>query len=120
MDYRKLNSFTVRPPRPLPRIDKWLDSLGDEHVFSTLDASSRYWKREVNKTNRQRTAFTSPGCLYQFAMMPFGLKKALATFQRVIIIVLPSVERQFALVYLDDINIFSKTPQEHIAHIKMI
>ena len=52
--------------------------------------------------------------------MPFGLKNAPATFQRVIEMALRSILRKFYLVYIDDIIIFSDTPEQHLQHIKEV
>lgn len=74
---------------------------------------------KVDKADREKIAFTSHYGLYQLTRMLFDLKYALETFQRVIGIILSSIKWQFALVYLLDIFMVSKTPREYKAYTKM-
>lgn len=94
--------------------------MGEETVFSTLDANSGYWHVEVDPKDRDKTAFTSHHGLYRFRRIPLGLKNAPATFQRAVDILLMTVKWQFALVYLEDIVTFSTTPRQHIEHTKKV
>ena len=82
VDYRALNGITVKDAYPLPRVDETLDSLGGAQYFSTLDMASGYWQVEVDQGDRQKTAFSTPQGHFEFAVMPFGLCNAAATFQR--------------------------------------
>lgn len=101
-------------------MDERIDSLGEATVFSTLDANGSYWQIEIEKSDRDKTAFTSPHGLYRFIRMPFGLRNAPGTFQRTMDVILSTVKWQFALVYLDDIVVFSRTPVEHIDHVRHV
>lgn len=109
IDYRKLNAMTIRDSYPIPWMDECIDSLRNAAVFSTLDANWGYWQVPIRPDHRPNTSFTSHFGLYQFLRMPFGLKNAPATFQRLMDRILGSVRWQFALVYLDDVIIFSRT-----------
>ena len=91
-----------------------LDTLGQAKWFSTLDLASGYWQVEVAPEDREKTAFATPGGLFQFKVMPFSLTNAPATFQRLMERVLKGLHWSTCLVYLDDINIFSKTINEHL------
>ena len=82
-----------------------IDSLGEATIFSTLDANSGYWQIRMAEQDKTKTAFTTHHGLYQFTRMPFGLKNAPATFQRVMDIIMATVLWKFALVYIDDIII---------------
>jgi Reverse transcriptase (RNA-dependent DNA polymerase) len=84
IDYCKLNALAVRDCYPLPRMDDCLDSLGAVNIFSTIDASSGFWKLDVADEDEERTTFTSHRGTYQFKRMPFGLIIAPATFQRAV------------------------------------
>ena len=78
---------------PLPRVD---DSL------TTLDLASGYWQVLVDDKSHEKTAFVTHSGLYEFSVMPFGLKNAPATFQRLMETVLSGLIRKVCLDYLDD------------------
>lgn len=120
IDYRRLNAVTIRDSYPIPRMDECIDSLGDAQVFSTLDCNSGYWQIEVETEDRPKTAFVTHHGVYQYTRMPFGLKNAPATFQRAVDMILASVKWQYAIVYLDDIVIFSRNVEEHLKHIRTV
>lgn len=101
-------------------MDECNDSTGDAQLFSILNANSGYWQIEVDKPDRERTAFMSHYGVHQVTRMPFGLKSAPATVTRIMYIMLFNVKWQLTLVYRDDNAIFSITPQEHMAHTKMV
>ena len=114
VDYRNLNSITKRDFYPLPRIDDILDQLGGNKYFTTLDLISGYWQIGIAEKDREKTAFITQDGLYEFNRMPFGLKCAPATFQRVMDKVLYGLKGNHCMVYLDDIVIYSKTITEHV------
>ena len=120
VDYRRLNAMTVRDSYPIPRMDECIDSLGDANVFTTLDANCGYWQIEIDEDDRDKTAFTSHWGLFRFKRMPFGLKNAPGTFQRAADVILSKVKWQTALVYLDDVIVYSKTYEEHFEHLRTV
>jgi hypothetical protein len=120
VDYRKLNSVTKRDVYPLPRIDDAIDALAGAQYFSTLDLLSGYWQIEMDPNDKEKTAFCTPGGLYQFKRMPFGLANAPATFQRLMDKVLRAVKYRMALVYLDDIIIYSPDFKTHMQHLEEV
>ena len=107
IDYRQLNERTVRDSYPLPRMDDFLDSLGDTQFFSTLDYNARYRKIPIAEEDKPKTAFTCHCGTYQSTRLPFGLSNAPATVQRAIDMILSGVKWQNSLVYFDDLIIFS-------------
>ena len=82
IDYRGLNSVTKSDTFPLPRIDDLLDQLGKAKYFSTLDLAAGYWQVQLHPDSRAKSAFVTHQGLYEFRVMPFGLKNAPAVFQR--------------------------------------
>src|SRR5688572_6384437 len=74
----------------------------------------------LRKEDREKTAFITAQGQYQFIVMSFRLNNAPATFQRLINRVLRPYLRKFAVVYLDDIIIFSKNLEDHVQHVKMV
>lgn len=120
IDYRKLNENTIEDKYPLPRIDEILDNLGRCTYFTTLDLAQGFHQIEVDSDSIEKTAFTIGNGHYEYVRMPFGLKNAPSTFQRVMDNVLREHLHRICFVYMDDIVIFSKSLQEHQQHIKLI
>ena len=124
VDYRLLNAVTKPDLYPLPRIDDLLDQLGKSQYFSTLDLASGYWQIRVHPNSIEKTAFITPQGLFEFRVMPFGLKNAPSVFQRLMSRVLmglnPEDGPDFVAVYIDDVLIFSRTLTDHIQHLKLV
>ena len=119
VDYRLLNAKTAADSYPLPRMDDCIDPLGDAAVFTTLGCNSGYWKIPVGPEDRDKTRFTMHMGTFRHFRMPFGPKRAPATFQRALDIILSRVRWQICLVYLDDVIIFSRT-HEHAHHLDTV
>lgn len=120
IDYRKLNENTIDDRYPIPNINDILDKLGKCNYFSTIDLASGFHQIEINKNDIPKTAFSVENGHYEFLRMPFGLKNAPSTFQRVMDNVLHDLQGNICLVYMDDIIIYSTSLQEHINHIKLV
>ena len=121
IDFRKLNSLTVKDSHPLPRICKTLESLAGAAHFSTFDMNSGFWQVPMAEESKQYTAFTlgSMG-LYECESMPFGLCNALPTFQRLMQNCLGELNLTYCLIYLDDVIVFSDTPDEHLGRMRVV
>ena len=120
IDYRQLNKATIKDRYPLPRIDDTIDALYGAQYFSTLDLFSGYWQIEIEEADKHKTAFICEYGQYEFNRMPFGLTNAPGTFQRLMNKILKPVLYESALVYLDDIIVFSKTLEDHIKHLETV
>ena len=103
---------------PLPKIDEMYGSLHGAKIFTTLDLHSGYYHIALDNESNAKTAFITPFGKYEFNAGPFGLAQAPAYFQQLISIVLQDCS-EFAMVYLDDIIIFSRNEQEHLKHIEI-
>ena len=114
VDYRRLNSLTVKDAYPLPRIDDSLRLLGNQQWFSTMDLASGYWQVAMSPEAKKKAAFVTNEGLFQFRVMPFGLCNAPATFERLMDRVLCGMRWSRCLVYLDDVISFGKTVPEAI------
>ena len=73
IDFRDVNSVTIKDSYPLPRIDDILDSLNGTQYFTTLDLMSGYWQIEMEEASKEKTALISHRGLYECNVMPFGL-----------------------------------------------
>ena len=74
----------------------------------------------MHPESRQKTAFVTHNGLYEFNVMPFGLTNSGASFQRLMGHILRGLEYRFALIYIDDIIIFSKSIDEHLTHLEEV
>jgi len=113
VDFRKLNDLTIGDFFPLPNITDILDQLGNAKYFSTLDLASGYHEIPMHEEHRNKTAFSTPYGNFKFNRMPFGLKNAPATFQRLMNSVLTGIQGLKCLVYLDDIVIYGQNLKEY-------
>ena len=115
IDFRKLNSLTVKDSHPLPCICEALESLTGAAHYSTFDMNSGFWQVPMDEESKQYTAFTlgSMG-LYECESMPFRLCNAQPTFQRLMQNCLGELNLTYCLIYLDDVIVFSEMPEEHL------
>ena len=115
IDFRKLNSLTVKDSHPLPHICETLESLTVAAHFSMFYMNSGFWQVPMAEESKQYTAFTlgSMG-LYECESMRFGLCTAPSTFQRLMQNCLGELNLTYCLIYLDDVIVFSDTPEGHL------
>ena len=117
VDYRALNKLTKLNAYPLPRIDECYRNLAGAQFFTCLDLWSGYWQIRLTDDAKEKTAFTCRYGHFQFRVMPFGLTNAPATFQRMMNDILHDFIDRCAMVYLDDVIVFSQTEEEHIQNV---
>ena len=117
VDYRKLNSITLKDSFPLPRIDDIFDRLSGSHYFTKLDFKSGYFQVPLAPEDRPKTAFSTRDNHYQFTVLPQGIRNGPPTFQRIVNQILGPHRRSYCLAYIDDIIVFSRTFDEHVAHL---
>ena len=103
---------------PLPKIDEMYAKLKGAKIFSTIDLRSGYHHIALGKSSRAKTAFVTPFGKYEFLMVPFGLAQAPAYFQLLMNKVLKGLK--FAMMYLDDIIIFSQDELQHLEHLEIV
>ena len=116
IDYRQLNRYTKRVEFPLLNIGTILDTLGESKIFSALDLTQGYHQVRIHEVpDIHKTAFKTQFGLFEFTVLPFGLTAAPSTFQRLMNHVLQPHEKDYAICYLDDILIHSKTQEYHLS-----
>ncbi|GJW26954.1 putative reverse transcriptase domain-containing protein [Tanacetum coccineum] len=120
IDYRELNKLTVKNRYPLPRIDDLFDQLQGSSVYSKIDLRSGYHQLRVRDEDIPKTAFRTRYGHYEFQVMPFGLSNAPAVFMDLMNRVCRPYLDKFVIVFIDDILIYSKTKEEHDAHLRLI
>jgi transposase InsO family protein len=120
VDYRRLNAVTRRPIFPIPEAQQLFDTLDGARYFSCLDLSQGYHQVPVATEDIQKTAFTTRRGQYEYLRMPMGLCSAPSTFQRLMHTVLKDENWHKCLIYLDDVLIYGKTPEEHHERLKAV
>ncbi|GBG73443.1 hypothetical protein CBR_g16159 [Chara braunii] len=120
IDYRGLNAITVKNREPLQGIDDLLDRVQGCRYFSKIDLKSGYHQIAIRPEDQHKTAFQTRYGPYEFVVMPFGLCNAPGTFQHTMNRIFHDYLDKFVIVYLDDILIFSKTVEEHVAHLDKV
>lgn len=121
IDYRKLNSRTIKDAYYLPRIEESIDTLSGSKYFSKLDLRSGYWQVGIKESDKSKTAFSvGPLGFFECNRMAFGLCNAPASFQRLMERCMGELHLKECLIYLDDIIIFSKTFDEHLERLQNV
>ena len=118
IDYRALNKVTRKFTWPMPKVEDIFSKLNGATYFTTLDLHAGYHHIPLDKSSIPKTAFNSPFGKYEYVKVLFRLVQAPAYFQELMTGILKDFP--FAIAYLDNIIIFSRTPQEHLSHICMV
>uniref|UniRef100_A0A3B3RBJ3 Gypsy retrotransposon integrase-like protein 1 n=1 Tax=Paramormyrops kingsleyae TaxID=1676925 RepID=A0A3B3RBJ3_9TELE len=113
VDYRKLNSQTIKDAYALPNLEESFSALAGSQWFSVMDLKSGYYQVEMNEEDKLKTAFVCPFGFYEFNRMPQGVTNAPSTFQRLMEKCMKDINLKEVLVFLDDLIVFSSTLEDH-------
>ena len=119
IDYRAINKLTVRNRYPLPRVDEILDKLQGSSCFSSLDLAAGYNQIRIHEDDIEKTAITTPFGHWEYLVLPMGMANSPSVFMALMNAVFQGME-DYIVVYLDDICIHSKSPEEHAIHLRAV
>ena len=117
-DFRKVYSVTKTDTYPLPRIDDCIDSVGQAQYVSKFDLLKGYWQVPLTDAAKDISAFAVANGLFQYRVLPFGLKNAPPTFQRLMDKVISGLKN--TKVYIDDVIVHSKNWADHLKYIRAL
>ncbi|GAA6072916.1 uncharacterized protein LOC114451186 [Tachysurus ichikawai] len=127
VDYCRLNCRTISDAYPMLLIHDIMESIEGASCFSTLALKSGYWEVEMKRERESKVKnclyhhlYHHHHWLYQFCSMPFGLKNAAATFQRLMEKVLADLRGKICFLYIDDIIVYSLSLEHRTQHLNAI
>nr|KYP69779.1 Transposon Ty3-I Gag-Pol polyprotein [Cajanus cajan] len=119
-DYTDLNKACPKDAYPLPCIDRLVDGASRHSIFSFLDAYSGYNQIKMYPTDEEKMAFITENAKFCYKVMPFGLKNAEATYQRLMDKVFRGQIGRNIEIYVDDMVVKSNSMADHVADLAEI
>jgi len=107
-DYRPVNRQTHRDSFPMPLVDDVISQLGKSTWFTALDLQSGFWQIRMALEDVKKTALVTKTRLYDWTVMPFGLKNVTNTFTRTMSTVFKELGDKFLKIFVDDLNVHSE------------
>ena len=114
MDFTNLNKAYPKDPLPMPRIDRLVDATVGHLRISFLNTIQRYHQIPLALKDQEKTAFVTPIGNYNYKVMPFGLKNAGSTYQRMMTKMFKPQLGKNIKVYIDDMVVKSKEVFDHV------
>jgi len=119
-DYRQLNANTISDSHPLPRVDDILNDCAKGHIWSTIDMTNAFFQTRMHPNDIHLTAVNTPLGLYEWLVMPMGLKNAPSIHQRRVTTALRHLIGKICHIFLDDIVVWSRSLNEHDKHLRQV
>ena len=119
-DYRQLNKQTIKSIWPIPSIEEIFDTLEGSAYFTSIDMSAGFYQVPMDESSQDYRAFSTPFGSLKWLCMPMGLTGIPPTFQCLVEKVLVGLIWKICVPYLDDIIIFSATPEEHLERLRLV
>jgi hypothetical protein len=120
VDYRPLNTVTMKNKYPLPRINILFDQLAGAQVFSKIDLCSGYHQIKICAEDIPKTTFSMRYDLYEYLVMSFGLTNAPAHFMYLMNSIFKPELDKFVVVFIDDILVYLKNLEEYEEHLRIV
>ena len=120
VDFTDLNEACPKDPFPMPKIDQLVDATVGHPRMSFLDAFQYYHQIPLALDDQEKTAFVTPIGNYHYKVMPFGLKNAESTYQRMMTRMFESQLGKNLEMYIDDMVVKSKMVSEHLGDLRAI
>ncbi|QRW10290.1 Retrotransposable element Tf2 protein [Ceratobasidium sp. AG-Ba] len=119
-DYRKINNITIPDQFPMPLQVELVDQVKNAKIYSKLDLRWGFNNIRIKERDEWKTAFRTAYGIYEYLVMPFGLKNAPAVLQRMMNDIFRHLLGVTVVVYMDDILIFSEKEEEHAEDVKEV
>ncbi|KAJ4713136.1 Retrovirus-related Pol polyprotein from transposon 17.6 [Melia azedarach] len=118
VDFTDLNKACPKDSFPLPRIDQLVDATAGHELLSFMDAFSGYNQVKMYAPDEEGTSFITNKGLYCYMVMPFGLKNAGATYQRLVNKLFKEQIGRTMKIYVDDMITKSMKIADHVPHLR--
>ena len=115
-DYRKVNNVTKTDRFPIPRIEDCIDKIGNANYIMKFDLLKRFWQIPLTERAKEMSAFVTSDGLFQYNIMPFGMKNSPATFQRLVNTIISGLDGCDA--YIDHVIIHNNTFEDQLESIR--
>ncbi|MBW0589018.1 hypothetical protein O181_128733, partial [Austropuccinia psidii MF-1] len=120
VDYRKLNSFNRKNRYPFPPMNQLLTVFNGSTIFSKIDLRGACNLLRIKEGDEHLTAFRTKYGSHEYLVMPFGLTNAQVSFQNLVNDIFMDFLDIFAVVYPDDIMVFSSPEEEHVNQVASV
>ena len=120
VDFTDLNKACPKDPFPMPKIDQLVNATVGHPRISFLDAFQGYHQIPLALDDQEKTAFVTPVGNYHYKVMPFGLKNAGSTYQRMMTRMFESLLGKNMKIYIDDMVVKSKKVSEHLGDLQVV
>jgi hypothetical protein len=117
-DYRQINANTITDSYPLPRVEDILADAGQGKIWSKMDMTNSFFHTRMHPDSIALTAITMPFGLYEWMVMPMGLRNSPPIHQQRVANALRELIGK--IIYLDDIVIWLETIEDHEKHVRMV
>jgi transposase InsO family protein len=114
LDYRRVNAQTVPDRYPLPLLWDQVQRAAHHRYFTCIDLNSGFWNLPLEEESRKYTAFITHVGVFEFNVLPFGMRNAPSEFQRLMDQALGDLYNDGVFCYIDDIVIYANTPEENL------